>query len=546
MTPGQLLTNIAVAVINLSTAPLASAAGESAGFWYRDGQQALREAVRLRANSGQARNVILFIGDGMGVATVTAARILEGQLAGADGERNRLAFEELPYLALSKTYSANQQTPDSAPTMTAMMAGIKTNDGVLGLGPGVRRGETDAAIVAAHRVPSLLEMAEHRGLATGIISTARITHATPAATYAHTPERDWERDTQLPPGTGIPDIAAQLIDNFGPGAIGDGIEVVLGGGRREFLPDTRIDPEDRDAQGRRGDGRDLTEEFTTRFDGEFVWNQAGFDAFDPASGKRLLGLFEPSHMEYEHDRATDSGGEPSLAEMTEKAIHILRRNPRGFFLMVEAGRIDHGHHAGNAYRALTDTIALSDAVRRARALTDAGETLIVVSADHSHVFTIAGYPRRGNPILGKVVRPDRQAPDYALAADGRPYTTLSYANGRGVQIEIPGDAVYERSPAAGRKLDLTQIDTTHPDFHQEALVPLDAETHAGEDVAIYASGPRAHLFHGVQEQHYIFHVMRFALGLCAADAPPATATAGAFDDCPPSTARPGEPGEAPR
>lgn len=529
MTRRLLLTNIIVAAVNLSTAPLATAAGESAEFWYRDGQQALREATRLQANQGRARNVILFVGDGMGVATVTAARILEGQLAGVDGERNRLAFEELPYLALSKTYSANQQTPDSAPTMTAMMAGIKTNDGVLGLGPEVRRRETDAAIVTAHRVPSLLEMAELRGLATGIISTARITHATPAATYAHTPERGWERDTQLPPDTAIPDIAAQLIDNFGPGAIGDGIEVVLGGGRREFLPNTRPDPEDGDAQGRRGDGRDLTEEFRARFNGEFVWNRDGFEAFDPTSGKRLLGLFAQSHMEYEHDRATDAGGEPSLAAMTEKAIRILQRNPRGFFLMVEAGRIDHGHHAGNAYRALTDTIALSDAVRRARALTDAGETLIVVSADHSHVFTIAGYPRRGNPILGKVVHPGQRPPDYARAADGRPYTTLSYANGRGLQVGVPGDQVYARPPAAGRSTDLTGIDTTHPDFHQEALVPLDAETHAGEDVAIYAGGPRAHLFHGVQEQHYIFHVLQAALGFCAEGG--ASAADAGRDDC---------------
>lgn len=486
---------------------------ESAAFWYRDGQVALEAAKDLHPNMRRAKNVIFFVGDGMGVSTVTAARILEGQLAGRDGERNQLAFETLPYVALSKTYSANQQTPDSAPTMTAMVAGVKTNDGMFGVGPAVKRRETNGAVIEANRVPSLLELAERKGLSTGIVTTARLTHATPGATYAHTSERNWERDTQVPAGATVKDVAAQLIDNFGPGKIGDGVEVALGGGRREFLPSTVADPEDAGARGRRGDGRNLAAEFETKFGGAFVWNKAGFDAFDPASGKRLLGLFEQSHMEYEHDRAGDTGGEPSLAEMTAKAIEVLERNKKGFFLMVEAGRIDHGHHAGNAYRALTDTIALSDAVRKAAEMTDAEDTLIVVSADHSHVFTIAGYPKRGNPILGKVVNPGKAAPDYALASDGNPYTTISYANGPGYHVGVPGDAVYGQPIAAGRVQDMREVDTAHPDFHQEALVPLSSETHAGEDVAIYAGGPRSHLFHGTREQNYIFHVMKDALGL---------------------------------
>jgi len=216
-------------------------------------------------------------------------------------------------------------------------------------------------------------------------------------------------------------------------------------------------------------------------------------------------------MEYEADRARDTGGEPSLAEMTAKAIDILARKPRGYFLMVEGGRIDHGHHAGNAYRALTDTIALSDAVRAALARVDLRETLVIVTADHSHVFTMAGYPARGNPILGNVVQPGESAP--ALAADGKPYTTLGYANGAGFHDGAAGVAPYPREPRAGRTQDLSAVDTTHVDFHQEALVPLESETHGGEDVAIFAGGPSAQHFHGVQEQSYVFHVMRAALGL---------------------------------
>jgi alkaline phosphatase len=198
-------------------------------------------------------------------------------------------------------------------------------------------------------------------------------------------------------------------------------------------------------------------------------------------------------MQYESARVHDKGGEPSLAEMTFKAISILQRNPKGFFLLVEGGRIDHGHHAGIASLALDDTVAMDEAVKAALSATDARDTLIVVTADHSHVLTMAGYPSRNNPILGLANREDGKP---ALAKDGKPYTTLSYANGPGA--------------VEGEREDLTHVDTTKPDFHQQSLVPMGSETHGGEDVPIYASGPWSHLFQGVVDQQYIFHVMNRA------------------------------------
>jgi alkaline phosphatase len=203
--------------------------------------------------------------------------------------------------------------------------------------------------------------------------------------------------------------------------------------------------------------------------------------------------------------------------MTARAIEILRKNRRGYFLMVEAGRIDHAHHAGNAYRALTDTIELSRAVSAARAMTSASDTLIIVTADHSHVFTMAGYPTRGNPILGKVIGNDESGEPESrpkLARDGKPYTTLGYLTGPGYAFD--GEAVQtskKRTPNAGRVKDLSDIDTTDRGFHQESLVPLASETHGGEDVAVYADGPGAYLVHGVMEQNVIYHIMREALGL---------------------------------
>jgi len=422
-------------------------------------------------------------------------------------------------VALAKTYNTNQQTPDSAGTMTAMMTGVKTKAGVISVDQTVYRG--NCASSRGKAMVTFLEQAEMAGKATGVVTTARLTHATPAATYAHSPERNWEDDHDLTAeakANGCKDIARQLIEF----PYGDGIEVALGGGRRSFWPQNLPDPEDTNKSGERDDGRNLTEEWVQRHpDAAFVWNKEQFDAIDPGETRHLLGLFDRSHMKYEADRETDTGGEPSLAEMTDKALDILSRNPGGYFLMVEAGRIDHGHHAGNAYRALTDTIELAEAVKLALSKVDPEETLIIVTADHSHVFTIAGYPTRGNPILGKVVGNDSHGEpkgDFERAADGMPYTTLSYANGRGfAMLDTGGDIRYREPIAAGRVADLSAIDTADEGFHQEAMVPRGSETHAGEDVAIYATGPGAYLVHGVQEQNVIYHVMARATRLAGKD-----------------------------
>ncbi len=519
------LTTLAVAAVLSAGTTVVAHAGTPDSFpaphsdratWYAEGKAAIDKTATQKRLTGKAKNVILFVGDGMGVSTVTATRILAGQQPNiidasitkpaSSGEENSLSFELFPHLALSKTYSTNQQTSDSAPTMTAMVTGVKTLDGVLSLDQGVTRSDC-ATDIKTHKLKTILEIAEAYGKATGVISTARITHATPAANYAHSPERNWEADSNQPAGCAVPDIARQLIEFKS----GDGIDVVLGGGREYFRPNTKADPEDAGKFGRRKDGRDLTAEWTTKFgaNSSFIWNQSQFDAIDPNTTTHLLGLFERSHMKYEADRLNDTAGEPSLAAMTEKAIQVLKKNDKGFYLQIEAGRIDHAHHAGNAYRALTDTIAMADAVQKAvdtlKAMGELDNTLIVVTADHSHTFTIAGYPQRGNNILGKVIEPGSAT--YEKASDNAPYTTLSYANGLGYHTGVAGDDVYATPVQAGRFEDMTAVDTTDANFHQEALVPLGSETHAGEDVAIYAQGPGAHLFQGTLEQNTIFHVM---------------------------------------
>jgi len=438
-----------------------------------------------------------------------------------------LSFEKLPYLALSKTYSVDQQTPDSAPTMTAMVTGVKTIGDSLSVNQYVAHSEPNASVVNTNKLTTILEQAKQEGLSVGIVSTARITHATPAATYAHTANRDWEGDTDRPAGATVPDIAAQLVD-FN---INGGIDVALGGGRTRFIPNTITDPE-YGVAGKRKDGRNLTTDWTSKHsNAQYVWNKAQFDAIDPNTTDHLLGLFEPSHVHYEADRvAHDKAGEPSLTEMTTKAINILKKNHNGYFLMVEGGRIDHAHHSGNAFRALTDTQQLAAAVQEAVNTTDPEETLIIVTADHSHVFTIGGYPQRGNPILGLTQGVGATKPDLDML--GLPYTTLNYANGTGYtgasNAQPAGSKSFNAangawasgseghnpttfSPATGRPL-LDSAKVENSNYLQEAIIPLTAETHAAEDVAIFAGGPKAHLFHGIVEQNVIYHVMAEALG----------------------------------
>ncbi len=433
------------------------------------------------ADGHGTRNVILFVGDGMSVATVTAARIFEGQQRGETGEENYLAFEEFEHVALVKTYNTDMQVPDSAGTMTALVTGVKTRAGVLSIGPDAERGVCGGEET---HVETIAEQAEAAGFKTGIISTARFTHATPAALYAHSADRNWEATT---PDEACADIARQFVE-FTPG---DGIDVAFSGGRAMFLPNAVNDPEYTFRNGQRIDGRNLIDEWlSAHSDRHFVFDQAGFDQM-PASGQ-LLGLFEPSHMQWEADRSGDPGGEPSLAEMTKRAIEHLR-NDQGFFLMVESGRIDHAHHAGNAHRALVDTVAYADAVGAAVEATDPAETLIVVTADHSHTMTIAGYPGRGNPILGYVAAGGETQKDVA----GNVYTTLSYANGPGAT---------DAATAAREKLSPDDVD-----YIQDAAVPMFVETHGGDDVAAYAHGIGAEGIRGVMDQNEIYDVLANAL-----------------------------------
>lgn len=470
-------------------------------YWARLSADAISSRLQWVPNTRRARNVILFIGDGMGPSTVTAARIYKGQrLFNQSGEEAKLTWDNFPHVSLSRTYGLDVQTSDSANTATALLCGIKANFETVGVNHKVKSRQCHSD--TSTHVSSIMSWAQTRGMWTGIVTTTRVTHATPAGSYAHSGHRDWE--SAVPEGCKAKDIAQQLVQD----SPGSGFKVIMGGGRREFLDKTMRDDEGK--AGSRSDGKDLIKEWHDSKKGKgnatYIWNKQQLLSVDPEKTDYVLGLFDSNHVPYAFDRMAGDGTKPSLPEMTKVALNILKRSPHGFVLLVEGGRIDHGHHDNKAAYALEEAVEMDRAVADTEKLLGTDDTLIVVTADHSHVFTVGGYPKRGKNILGISSYSD---------VDGYPVTTLAYANGPGYNTT---------------KVNFTEEETTSPHFVQQTAFPLQWETHGGEEVAVYATGPWAHLFSGVHDQSFIAHAMayaacigQFAIGECqhasSADAP---------------------------
>ncbi|WP_071911611.1 alkaline phosphatase [Aeromonas sp. SCS5] len=432
-----------------------------------------------------ARNVIFFLGDGMGLNTLTAARIY------GVGEEGSLTIDTLPETAFIKTFSHDSQVTDSAPSMSAYMTGVKSNNGVISMDSDATQ-ESNCSKSAGKPATTLLELAKAAGRGTGVVTTTRVTHATPAATYAHLCNRDLEAD-----------IAVQLVPG-GAGynsALKGGVDVVLGGGSSFFLP--KAD------KGKREDGRNLINEMKAK-GYQFASN---LDELNKAeAGKPLLGLFGASHMKYDLDR---SASEPSLAQMTLAAIKQLKEKKQGYFLMVEGGRIDHALHDTNAKRALQDTLAFDNAIKATldevkKTDPELKNTLIVVTADHDHTLVLNGYAKRtgkttaDNPgVLGLVKNYETGEP--SKDADGMPYTIIGFGNGYN-RVDGPRSSVAPLDDAT----------VSANDYHQEVVVKVGEignETHGGTDVFLGAIGRGADSFHGSLDNTAVFGKVKAAAGL---------------------------------
>ncbi|SFV09500.1 alkaline phosphatase [Pseudoduganella namucuonensis] len=453
----------------------------------------LASASLHAAAAGEAKNVIFFLGDGMGPTIITAARIHQYK------EEGLLKFERLDRVARVKTYSQDAQTTDSAPSMGSYMTGVKIQNEVISMSSDTKASapkkdahgnNTVDTCAPANGKPAvtILELAKARGKAVGAVTTTEATHATPASTYAHSCHRD----------SGYA-IAAQAVPG-GAGynaALGDGLDVLMGGGRHHFTPyDAQANPRGR------ADGRDLLAELAAR--GYLVATDKARMA-EARPGRKFVGLYaRQGHLAYENERAaakagSEAAGQPSLSEMTSKAIDLLSAKREGFFLMVEGGKIDHALHDSQAKNAVVDLVAFDDAIQTAidrMQKLDPGlrETLIVVTADHDHTLAFNGNARRGNPILD-IVRDAAGAP--ARDADGRSYTALNFGNGP--------NRPNERAELSSEKV-------LADGYHQETGVRLNGETHGGGDVKLYAVGAGARDFKGTMENTRVFDLMKAAFG----------------------------------
>ena len=494
--------------------------------WQDLGKKELKEAIKVtkNINTNIAKNIIIFIGDGMSLPTLTAARIFKAQHNGrmegkkVNGEESSLTFQTFPHLGLSKTYCIDRQTPDSASTASAIFSGVKTKYKTLGYDDSIIYKNASSQLTA-RKVETILKWAQDAKKDTGIVTTATISHATPAALYAHTANRNWECDKKLPLNSpkGVEDITYQLVAND-PGRRA---KVVMGGGIKSWISkeeheknwkqapyDDHDHTKDKAFRCERMDGENLIERFMRKnetvlgfqsLNGKMVKNRDELLNIDIAETDYLLGLFSDGHMQYEDIRSSKQT-QPSLPEMTRAAINILKKNKEnGFFLMVEQSNIDHAHHKTRASASLLETMVLDDAVEMALSLVSTDDTLVIVTSDHSHTMTMGGYQTRGSDIRGLV--------DTDTGRDKLPYTILSYAQGPAfdTHLFVNSDNSISRKNLTGKEDTIKSFNYQNP-----ASVPRKKETHGGDDVGIFAIGPFAHLFHSVHEQSYIGHVMAYS------------------------------------
>ncbi|KHA56855.1 alkaline phosphatase [Aeromonas hydrophila] len=438
-----------------------------------------------QAQASDAKNVILFIGDGMGPTVLTATRLYKV------GEEGNLEMMKLARSARIKTFSNDAQTTDSAPSMAAYTTGVKMNNEVIAMSSDTKavapgkdangnKGVNNCTSDNGKPVPTLLELAKAAGKSVGAVTTTELTHATPAATYSHICHRDAAyaiAEQAVPGGAGFNQ------------ALGDGVDVLMGGGANHWTPYNSTSN-----KGGRADGRDLTAELTAQ---GYRYVTTKDDLAGVNSGK-VLGLFSAkSHLDYELDRVAKgvANTQPSLSEMTAKAIDLLSQNSQGYFLMVEGGRIDHALHGTNAKRSLTDAVALDDAVKTALGKVDLKDTLIVVTADHDHTMTINGYSAKGNKVLDLVKNGDGSTQN---DVDGKPFTTLVFGNGPNRPDVRPT---------------LTSDQVMADDYLQETGVKLGSETHGGGDVMLFADGAGSNRFKGTLDNTRVFGKLKEALGL---------------------------------
>ena len=512
------------------------------------------EVVPLLAGGQKVKNIIVMLGDGMGAAQRTAARIVAGGYA--QGKViTPLAMDTFPVTGMVKTASLNSVVTDSAPGMTAYVSGNKNNNNEEGVFPDDTTDPFDNP-----RIEYLSEYLHRtQGKALGLVTTADVFDATPAGNAVHTSSRG--------AGTGIVD---QFLDDRG----NTGLTVLMGGGRKWFVPSTvpgsaRGDKTDyafsatdahtadivkrwNAAPGQLDKDRDLLSEFQTA-GFKYAADKTALDSIDAGKTDRLLGLFAHSNMNVALDkmdgrrnkargvtgRVVDDYGfpdQPMLDEMTTKALGVLERQKNGFVLMVEGASIDKQAHNMDTERWMLDTIEFDRTIKLVQEFArKRGDTLVIVTADHecSGAALIGGsrvtdarlqeLVRDGGVanIRDKVVGIYEQAgfPKYKLGADGYPETTdIDYkllvgygANADRYEDFRTNDRPLQDSQQPFVKKEPLSAYPAGPlardadgKFLVTGQVPGDSAVHTATDIPLSAFGPGAWSFTGVQDNTDVF------------------------------------------
>ena len=414
-----------------------------------------------------AKNVILLIGDGMGIGQVTLGRIANGN--------KPLTLDSFKHAGYVSTYPDDNNeffVTDSAAAGTAMATGVKTNNQAVGVDN------------SGKAVKSILEYAKEAGKATGLVTTTRLTDATPAAFAAHNPKRG---DEQL--------TAAQMLKTAP--------DVMLGGGGDNFKSVSRADKKDLLAQAKSA-GYTVTTDL---------------DGFKAAKDGKLLGLFSSGMLPYAIDKNTKT---PKLKDMAAKALDILKMDPDGFFVMIEGARIDHACHAHDAPTCAKEVLEFDAAVKTALEFAQKdGNTLVIVTADHETGGLSIGSQSKGMTFVADMLK-KQDASIFEGVMDDVSWDTMDHAafakKHFGIENLTEEELKALESAYAAEKSDRQG----NKNFYGRALATLASERtntgwttreHSGNDVLVLADGPSVGEFSGHIDNTDIFRIMKQAMGL---------------------------------
>lgn len=421
----------------------AIALGSMAPVWAASGQD------NVVTNGKTVKNIIMMIPDGMSVTDTTLARWYQ------DGKPLNL---DALACGLVRTHSADAPIADSAPAGTAFATGYKSHTGFVGVLPDERTmpGETPIAKEDQRRpVASILEALQLKGKATGVIATSEIMHATPADFTAHDPSR-------------------KNYDNLSEQQVYQGLDVVLGSGSKFF------------EAANRGDKEDLVSEIKSTY--QYVTT---LDEMNKVKSGKLWGMFAPADMAYEFDRPAN---EPSLAEMTTKAIELLKNDPDGFFLVVEGSKVDWASHANDPIGVISDVLAYDKAVGAALDFAKKdGNTAVISVTDHGNGGMTIGSKATDNDYdkrkLSEFIDPLKKATLTGEGVEKR----LNADRSNAVEIMAKYFGVSDLTAEEIKAIKETEAGsmnyTVGPILSKRSNIGWTTNGHTGEDVVLYIYAP---------------------------------------------------------